>query len=650
MLEVFAPDMRRVAILAKVLEVTHNQRINSIWRMTFKLSADDIKNEYCVPFNYVRHDGGELYRILPVTSTLSEQSFNVYECEHVLATLIDDPLVGWHQVGNLGYYTPQVINYILQHQEQNNWKLGECDFNHQYEYGWDKENLASALFSIPLPFTARYMWVTDTTVYPWKISLKRLDMDALPKHYLRTGNNIFAITRRSDPTKIATRIFAYGAGEGINQLRIPDSRASGTVNGVPYLQANSEAVKKYGIKVLQWSDRRYTNADSLCDAAQTIIDELSVPYVEYSVENVNVGANIGDMVKVIDVRRNIEYTNIVVEVARTYGEIATERLNIANKPSDIASTISDLADRQRIEQNYSQGATQHYATVYSDNADGSNPTEMYFFIPENMLMINEVQLKIKLNRFRAYSKATQTGGAVTSSSSGGATVTSTSSGGGETTGSGGSTVTTTGGGGGANTSTQSGGGTTTTAGLAINVQYDTGTTQARGADINGNTYGASTGTAHVHGMIHSHNYTYVLTHGHNVSLPNHQHGFTLSDHTHSVTLQAHTHSTTAHTHGINIQAHTHTVDTKHTHDITPVIQSFGSATGFAILVNGVQKHVVNGMDYEGEISDWLVRDGRIPRGTWHTIGIRPMGGDTLARPHMSLHLAGYVQSRGDKTV
>lgn len=76
-------------------------------------------------------------------------------------------------VGNLGVYTADVIRYILDHQLVKNWVLDECDFRNQFEYGWEQESLLSALFSVLSPLSSP-MIVTDTTVYPWRLSLKKL--------------------------------------------------------------------------------------------------------------------------------------------------------------------------------------------------------------------------------------------------------------------------------------------------------------------------------------------------------------------------------------------------------------------------------------------------------------------------------------------
>ena len=188
MIEVFDKTRRRVAILENAYAASESQKINSVWYFYFSLPYGDSKNEYCKPFYYVRPDGGELYRIMPETLSVSESGGISYQCEHVLATLIDNVLFGYHVVGNLGVYTADVIRYILDHQLVKNWVLDECDFRNQFEYGWEQESLLSALFSVLSPLSSP-MIVTDTTVYPWRLSLKKLVTTGRPEMYVRRRYN-----------------------------------------------------------------------------------------------------------------------------------------------------------------------------------------------------------------------------------------------------------------------------------------------------------------------------------------------------------------------------------------------------------------------------------------------------------------------------
>ena len=92
MLEIFDKSRKRIAIAENASGVEEERKINSLWYLTFSLPYNDAKNEYCQPFNYVRYNGGELYRIMPVDAEITETGLLTYQCEHVLATLIDNVL------------------------------------------------------------------------------------------------------------------------------------------------------------------------------------------------------------------------------------------------------------------------------------------------------------------------------------------------------------------------------------------------------------------------------------------------------------------------------------------------------------------------------------------------------------------------------
>jgi len=84
-----------IAVLVNAYNVGYRKRNNEIWTAKFSLPSDDPKNDYCVGFNFAEVlDDGErigLFRILPSTRVKRMGKLEVsYECEHVLATLLDD--------------------------------------------------------------------------------------------------------------------------------------------------------------------------------------------------------------------------------------------------------------------------------------------------------------------------------------------------------------------------------------------------------------------------------------------------------------------------------------------------------------------------------------------------------------------------------
>lgn len=220
--QIFNRDMKRLAYLDNAIAVGYGLETNSLWTATFTLPADDPKNAYCSPLNYVEiFDGDEridLFRIIGEDLERSNGATRYYNCEHVLATLLSDVLFQYHQCGGSGVKTADVLNYILARQTRQNWKLGDCDFKRYFEYNWENSTLLAALFAVPECFDGEYLWSWDTTVYPWTLSLT-VPTEAL-KSEIRYAKNMTNIKKTTDATSIANRVYALGYGEGVNQLTI----------------------------------------------------------------------------------------------------------------------------------------------------------------------------------------------------------------------------------------------------------------------------------------------------------------------------------------------------------------------------------------------------------------------------------------------
>lgn len=599
MIEIFdRATRRRVAIAENAHAVSEGKRANAVWYLYFSLPYQDPKNQFCKPFHYVRYNGGELYRIMPETLDVDETGSIAYQCEHVLATLIDTVLFGYHVVGNLGVYTADVIRYVLDHQLEKHWVLAECDFRNQFEYGWEQESLLSALFSIANPLTGPYLWVTDTSVYPWRLSLKRLDTAGKPEMYIRRRHNMGSFHRGRDPQQIVTRLYPLGYGEGVNQLGI-----AGVNGGVPYLQSPKAVVDKYGIVERVWVDRRYEDPESLKAAAQAMLDRLQEPQVSYEIgfqeltQSDYDRAEVGKRVRIVFSEVGESVDTWITELTRNYDDVTQSTMVVANRETSIASSLADMADRQRIEQTYAQGATQLYSQALQANCDSKNGAVMDFFIPTEMRIINKVLVKVRMGSFRAYSKSTQSREAqVVSSTSSDSQTLSSSSGGG--------VWTTTGGGGGVVTDTGPGG---------VNVTWIWAATD----EVNG----------------HSHHFNQVSSHQHEIKLQGHTHQLSVGDHSHTVTISGHSHDVTV---------------PAHAHDITPGIYEFGNPTRFGLYVNGTKRADFEGRTAELDVTKLLVgANNMIPRGSWLSLEVRP---DDLAYVSIDLIVQGFVQSRGDNTV
>ena len=378
--QIFDRNMKRLAFLDNAVSVGYSLEINSLWTATFTLPADDDKNAYCQPLNFVEiFDGDEridLFRIIGEDLERSNGATRFYDCEHVLATLLSDVLFQYHQYGGGGIKTADVLNYVLARQTTRNWVLGDCDFKRYFEYNWENSTLLAALFAVPECFDSEYMWTWDTTVYPWTISLVA-PSDTM-KSEVRYAKNMTSMKKTVDASGIANRIYALGYGEGVNQLTI-----AGVNGGKPYVE-DAMSIQQYGLCSTILVDSRYEVAENLKGYAEQMLAELKNPYVSYEIGAIDLHRLTGDtfskfrpgeIVRVVDEADGINLRTRIVSVEKSdaQGDPGSVTVTIANKSKDIAGSISELQNRALINETYAQGATNQQIYNFTDNADATHP-------------------------------------------------------------------------------------------------------------------------------------------------------------------------------------------------------------------------------------------------------------------------------------
>jgi phage minor structural protein len=155
LIKILNQNREPVAILENAYDIGYEKGFNQLWLSSFSLPLDDEKNNLCKPLYYVEvYDNGEyvgLFRIIPKETTIDEGGNTVsYQCEHVLATLLDSSIFKYRQIDGLP--TNESIDYVLGFQKQAHWTLGICEIQRFFSYKFENSNVLSALFSIPQPF------------------------------------------------------------------------------------------------------------------------------------------------------------------------------------------------------------------------------------------------------------------------------------------------------------------------------------------------------------------------------------------------------------------------------------------------------------------------------------------------------------------
>lgn len=669
------------AILENAYDVSYEKIENEIGSIEFSMPLYDTKNSMIEALQYVELTDNEneyigLYRIMPSAIQKDKSNYSIkYTAMHVLGTLLDSVLFGYHELVNRT--TTDVINYVLGKQKTKHWVLKKCEFTRYFSYAWENENgLADALFSIPQAFDEDYMWRWNTQVYPFELSLVKPPTEPICR--IQEGYNMEGFEIESDPNNLVNRVYPLGAGEGINQLNIK------SVNGGKEYVEDADSIKKYGLIEYVWVDQRFTIAQALKDNALNMLKKWSIPKVSWKVKA-------ADLIKLTDSPLDIdklrqgtvvmintnEYGSFNLRIKKesksdVFGAPQELELELGNLKDDINTTMSDLGRKQQINETYSQGATNILNYSYQDNCESAYPAEIEFYLDDDVFHVNTVELTFKTKRYRGYTKAVKGGGAKTITSEAGGQSTQTSSAGGSSirsTSSGGAAVRSTTNGGGTTQSSSAGGGSTQTSSaggsssptssaggnhdhLMFNVRPGPTPPASKAiyaAGGGGTLYAEGTGgtfrTAGSSGN-HAHSVS-VPAHTHNTSVPAHTHSVSIPSHTHSVNIPSHTHTVQipSHTHTVKIPAHRHNVVLpEHTHPLEwGIFQASDYASRVDIIVDGttLPKHETS--QSRLNIVNYLKKtsSGKIQRGN-HTIQVKP---NKLARIEAQVTCRVFIQSQ-----
>lgn len=564
-----------LTVLDNADAVSYELKHNDLWTGSFSLPTGDPKNVYCQAHNLVRLPDGSrdtgIYRIIgmPSAEETAAGGMREYSVEHVMATLLDDVLFGYHEIGGEGITTRQVMQYILDQQVVKRWALGTVAFSDEYQYKFENVSLLSALLSLGEVLTEEYTWDFDTSATPWVVSLRKADAsDGCGIHYAR---NLVGIEKTMDASALVTRLYPLGYGEGVNQLNIR------SVNGgVPYLDADTAST--WGIKCSVYADTRIEDAAVLKARAAAVLEGYKNPYITYTAKAIDLHRMTGQSwdnympgkrVRVMDGEHGISFAARIVSISKKNlrGDPGSVKITIANAVRDVADSINTLADRVGIGELYSQGATQIFAIPFADNADPEHPAKMRFYIPSGLVRINRMQLSWELSAFRAYETGAAAGGSTTqtSSSGGGSTATSSSS----------EDVACT---------SESGGETTISQPMRILSSDGGGSATAIGdfSNIDGaghatapNTTGLETAVVadHTHQMGHTHA---LAGHIHTIGEHSHTMGHTHKMGDHSHTIPHHRHDMASHKHAETNAGQTGTASPNYTGYASPVMNAAGS--------------------------------------------------------------------------
>ncbi|AHK36639.1 TPA: phage tail protein [Bacillus anthracis] len=653
-IKLYDKQLQLKAYLENAFKIKYSPPLNELWTAGFSLPFTDPKREEIETFDYVEiFDNGKRIGLFRIMDSEEErevsQKIITYDCEHVLSTLMDSVLFGYHERINLT--TRENIEYLLSKQRIKHWKLGQCDFVKYFQYSWENEDtILGPIYSIAKPFDEKFQWTWDDTSYPWTLNLVKYSDEITGE--LRYRKNMKGIKRKVEAKDVMTRIYPLGYGEGVNQLNIKSVN-----NGLPYIDAPDFVRELQDGFDYIWVDRRFEDPKTLYASAKAMLLKACMPKVTYEIDAIDYELidpykiekyETGKLVRLYDEDFNISVDLRVMDRSKddVTGNPLDVKLVLENKVTDIGTIQADIEKRQKVNEVYSQGTTNIDSQPFQDNCDPDHPAIIRFQIPNDVKNVNQLILTFETLRFRAYERAIKGGGAVVASTSaGGANVSSTSSGGGTvgSTSSGGSSVQASSSGGGTVKASSSGGDHVHKmfhGGGIVPAEPSTIGLYTAFSDPGRNTsasfYAKGTGSSF---------YTYGSSgnHTHDISIPNHTHSINISNHTHSISIPNHTHdiSIPNHTHDITLPDHTHEIE-------FGIFELYETPSKVTIEVDGnkLPFDSIRGQDIN--LIPYLAKDdeGKLQRGRYVEIKITP---NSLARINATVTGRLFIQSRSGGT-
>lgn len=357
-----------------------------------------------------------IFRITETEHRVGDASGQTLYLTHGLATLSDDVLPGYTELGGSDMTTSQVLERLLSCQADQRWTLGDCEYAESFSYSWENENLLTAILSVAQVLPDDPVWDFDQSATPWRLHLRRASVQVCE---CRMGRGLKSVSVTEDWSQMCTRLYPLGYGEGADQMHI------GSVNrGVKYLQADT--AEKYGIISGVWTDTSITEPATLMAAGKRVLEKNCQPAITVEVEGAELASGTGEPLDRLQVGRlcriPLPEENMTVLqriISAVYEDVLNApekvRLTLSTAQTDTSAALATLQRKSKVGETYSQGAASEYSIHFGDNCDEEHPAVLRFFIDEDAIHVNSVKVRFSREAFRAYEKATASGGQVAAS-------------------------------------------------------------------------------------------------------------------------------------------------------------------------------------------------------------------------------------------
>lgn len=428
-----------LAYLENAYEIEYTQALDTVSTCSIRLPADDPKAKYLDPNNLIEiEDNGESVGLFWVEQIIKVKEANSIYYNiigyHAINSLSRILLFGLHQY--TGLPVSETIQALLETEaehggrKQVDWDFGGSDYDNVIDYSFENVSVYSAFQSITKNWKEPNMWVYDTSVYPFKVSLRRMSNEITSR--LHSGYNLLELSVEDEYLAMANRYYALGSGEGVNQVNLlyaKDLESETEAQNEHYYVENAESIEKYGLRESILVDRSITEPSLLLLAANEKLDYYSRLDPIIKVRAADVWEETcqpidhfvpGQVCRIIE--PELDYDEPWRIIRRTKPDLTGKpgdvELILGRMYNTIANAIDKVYNRDQEEKRTSQGATNCYGYSVQDNAgtdqNGNiDPVVLRFRLPDDLLNVNKCVLDWQTENFRTYSQGAAAGGGTT---------------------------------------------------------------------------------------------------------------------------------------------------------------------------------------------------------------------------------------------
>ena len=288
----------------------------------------------------------------------------------------------------------------------------------------DHENLISSVSSL-CNIMGKRAWISRSGS-SFLLNITDLAVTTAATVTLRAGRELETAISRTATRDVINRICVFGAGDGINQIRVcvpwknvGDADSPRCIGFGGYnancLHAGATA-SQAAVGIMEGSPLVDTSIKSLDTAVQTanaILDAYASDtrvLKAKSIRYIN-GIQIGDVIRVIDTKKGVDETARALSIKRDFDQ-GTLEIELLNKDSTISQELAQVRRNSDLSNISGLGATNFIPILIHENCgpDVGEELNIQFRLPADIVYIDAVKLSFRLENFRAYSKGAAASG------------------------------------------------------------------------------------------------------------------------------------------------------------------------------------------------------------------------------------------------